>query len=155
MTLGVVAACTSDGARASRRQTRPNVCDDGRISRSDVTGILGSPITGAKAMSGDPASCEFITATSANIAISVRPGMGNVTVGRWLEGRMPLEAIPVDGVGERAVWQSQLHEMIAEQNDVLCDVTVIGPAPELDAPLSAALPIRVGEICTKVFATLR
>jgi hypothetical protein len=107
-------------------------------------------------MIGDPASCEFVTAGSANISVSVRTGLGRVTVKRWMDGRMPLEATPIDGVGDGAVWVPQLNEVIAESNDELCDIAVIGPAPGVgDGMLGDSLRKRIGALCNKVFAMRR
>jgi hypothetical protein len=71
-------------------------------------------------------------------------------VNTWASGKMPVSASPLAGVGEHAVWQSTLHEVIAEKDDMLCDIGVAGPP----AAVAGATPAKVGALCAKIFASL-
>jgi hypothetical protein len=124
-----------------------NACDRHILTAADVTGILNAPITETKAIPGDPQSCKFATAGFTSITVTVRPGAGNTTVDTWLAGRMPLTAVPLAGVGERAAWVTDLTEVVATKANLLCDIQVQvggGSKPELQAA--------AGALCNKVFA---
>jgi hypothetical protein len=61
---------------------------------------------------------------------------------------MNIPATPLEGVGDRAVWQDMLHEVIATKNNVLCDVSVMGP-PGTAAPDAKK---RLGDLCNAIFS---
>ena len=121
------------------------------ITVKDVTGILIEPITGTQHVSGDSQSCEYSTGGFPAITISVRPGLGQSTLDAWIAGRMPLKASPISGVGDAAVWQASLHEVIAQQRNILCDIQVRGGAGDIAIPM-AALPAALGALCNRIFA---
>ena len=164
--LSLWAACAKKSTRAGEPRSSEgdpphaasalgNACERGTLSRDDFEGILREPITGSRAIPGDAQSCAFMTSGMAHIEVTVRPSLGRATVQSWIDGRMPLESTPLRGVGERAAWQPDLHEVIAEKDDVLCDIAVVGLEPELDATSRDSLPHRVGALCNKVFASIR
>jgi hypothetical protein len=126
-------------------------CGTQPITLNDVTGILTAPITGTKHVSGDSQSCEYSTGSFPAITISVRPGLGQSTVDAWIAGRMPLKASPISGVGDAAVWQASLHEVIAQKRNILCDIQVRGAAGDIALPI-AALPGALGALCNRIFA---
>ena len=128
-----------------------NICDRKILTAADVTGILGDSITGTRAVPGDAQSCEFVTSSFPGITVSVRPGVGRETVEAWSSGKMPLGATPLAGIGETAVWQPDLHEIIAQKNNVLCDIGARGLARDLAAAPEAAQK-RIGSLCNKIFA---
>jgi hypothetical protein len=128
-----------------------SVCDRHILNPEDVAGILSAPITGARPLPGDVQSCEFTTATFPAIIVSVRPGLGRTTVDAWATGKMPLESSPLTGVGDAAVWQETLHEVIAQKNAILCDIQVRGGGSDL-ALNAKGLPTAVGALCNKIFA---
>ena len=128
-----------------------NVCDRRLLTAADVAGILGDSITGTRAVAGDVQSCEFVTSSFPGITVSVRPGMGRETVEAWSTGKMPLSSTPLEGIGETAVWQPDLHEVIAQKNDLLCDIEARGVAREL-AAAPEAVQKRIGALCNKIFA---
>ncbi len=64
---------------------------------------------------------------------------------------MPLSATPLAGVGDQAVWQATLHELIAQKNDLLCDIEVRGAQGDI-AATADALPLLLGALCNKAFA---
>jgi hypothetical protein len=66
-------------------------------------------------------------------------------------GKMPLQSSPLPGVGEAAVWQDSLHEVIAQKNALLCDIQVRGGGSDL-AISSSALPAALGVLCNRIFA---
>ncbi|MEP6549130.1 MAG: hypothetical protein ABJD53_16855 [Gammaproteobacteria bacterium] len=117
----------------------------------DVAGLLNAPITATRRVSGDAQSCEFLTAGFPAITVSVRPGLGQSTVEAWTSGKMPLKVSPLTGIGDAAVWQESLHELIAEKNGLLCDIQVRGSADDL-ALGTQTLPDALGALCNKIFA---
>jgi hypothetical protein len=128
-----------------------SVCDRHILNPEDVAGILSAPITGTQPLPGDAQSCEFTTASFPVIIVSVRPGLGRTTVDAWSTGKMPLDSSPLTGVGDAAVWQETLHEVIAQKNAILCDIQVRGGGSDL-ALNAKGLPTAVGALCNKIFA---
>jgi hypothetical protein len=78
----------------------------------------------------------------------VRPGLGNLTVSGWEKGQMNLPVTPFAGVGDRAVWQDALNEVIATKDDVLCDILVMGPP----GTAAAGAQKRLGDVCNTIFS---
>lgn len=145
----VVLSCLSgDSAPRARAATSP--CERGLLTAHDVAGILRARITGIALISGDPESCAFVTAARPQIEITLRPSKGRATVRAWVGGAMPLEATPLYDVGDRAAWQRDLHEVIAERNDVLCDISVLGTEGDFTDPSEDVLEDRIGNLCNKL-----
>jgi hypothetical protein len=145
--LGVVlASCSARGSRTGR-----DGCAAIRISAGDVASSVGWAVTASHAVPGDSQSCEFGNGAR-HVQVSVRPTLGRVTVESWIAGRMPLRASAFPGAGDAAIWQPDLHELIAEQNDVLCDVSVSGGAIDTTHAASIDLARRLANLCNKVFA---
>lgn len=138
-------------AVASGAAAAGSVCDRHILKSEDVAGLLSAPITGSQPLPGDVQSCEFTTASFPAVTVSVRPGIGRTTVQAWAAGRMPMESRPLPGVGDSAVWQDSLHEVIAQKNALLCDIQVRAGASDL-AISSSALPAALGILCNKIFA---
>jgi hypothetical protein len=128
-----------------------SVCDRRVLNPQDVAGILSAPIAGTQPLPGDAQSCEFTTAGFPAITVSVRPGLGRATVEAWEAGKMPLASSPLTGVGEAAVWQEALHEVIAQKNALLCDIQVRAGGGDL-VITSSALPAALGALCNRIFA---
>ena len=63
---------------------------------------------------------------------------------------MPLP-VRRQGVGDAAVWQDTLHEVIAQKNDLLCDIQLRGSSGDL-AIAANALPASWGRLCNRIFA---
>ncbi len=158
--LGV--RCTGTNASGSGRapagSTAANVppgnaCDRHLVTPEDVAGILRDPIATMKSLAsdGDPQTCSFETSGFATVNITLRPGLGDVTVDAWISGRMPLHAESLTGIGDRAAWCPDLHEVIATKHNLLCDVAVGGPPDAMAA--NDEVKRRLGELCNKVFAT--
>lgn len=145
----VVLSCLS-GDSAPRAHVPGSPCERGLLSARDVVGILRAPITGIALISGDPESCAFVTASRPQIEITLRPSRGKATVRAWVSGTMPLEARPLYDVGDRAAWQRDLHEVIAERNDVLCDISVLGTEGDFTDPSDDVLEDRIGNLCKKL-----
>ena len=122
-----------------------------RISAGDVASSVGWPVTASHAVPGDSQSCEF-GGGGRHVQVSVRPTLGRVTVESWLAGHMPLHATTITGAGEAAVWQPDLRELIAEQGDVLCDVSMSGGAIDTTHSASIELARRLANLCNKIFA---
>ena len=153
----VVTACgASDRTPSASGGTRQapaaaqagNPCERKLVGEADVAGIMTSPVVKMEALDGDPQSCVFSTALQSHITVMVRPGLGNVTVSAWEKGQMNVPATPMAGVGDRAVWQDMLNEVIATKNNVLCDISVMGP-PGTAAPDAQT---RLGKLCNTIFA---
>jgi hypothetical protein len=156
--LCLLAACSKTPAPGSASSTsaRPtgNACDRKILTADDVTGIVGPPITGTSPLQGDPQTCYFDTATSESkggprIMISLRPGLGKVSVESWKAGKMNIPATVLGGVGDSAVWVEGTHEVDAQKNDLLCVVEAGGSA------LSAVdLQKKLGGLCNTIFARI-
>jgi len=123
----------------------------GTLKIEDVAGLLTVPITATRPVSGDAQSCEFLTAGFPAITVSVRPGLGSTTVDAWLNGKMPLKVSALAGIGDAAVWQETLHELISQKNGLLCDIQVRGSADDIALELQT-LPSALGALCNKIFA---
>lgn len=131
--------------------TPPSPCDALVLKSADMSGLLNAPITHATALAGDGQSCAFLTTGFAGLTVSVRPGLGRASLDAWSTGRMPLAVRPQPGVGDAAVWQDTLHEMIAQKDDLLCDIQVRGSGEDI-AIAGDALPQALGELCNRIFA---
>jgi hypothetical protein len=127
------------------------VCDSHSLKPEDLAGILSAPITGTEPVPGDTQSCEFTTAGFPAITISIRPGLGRSTVDAWETGKMPLASSPLPGIGDAAVWQGELREVIAQKNALLCDIQVRASGGDL-ALTSSALPSALGGLCNRICA---
>ncbi len=156
----VVAACGASGQRqspsgghrgaASGTSSGPagNPCERKLVGQADVAGIMTAPVVKVEPLEGDPQSCIFSTGTGGTITVMVRPGLGNVSVSSWEKGQMNVPAAPMAGIGDRAVWQDTMHEVIATKNDVLCDVSVMGPP----GTAAAGAQKRLGDLCNTIFS---
>jgi hypothetical protein len=166
-TIAALAAACSSGASASNQASQaastpgnqqklgqitsnkplpPTVCERKIITTDDISSLLPSPIT-PRPLSGDPQSCVFDGGNFTKITISVRPGLGDVSVNAWATGQMPIPGVTVNGIGDRAVWQDMLRELIATRHNVLCDIGstgVPGTAAELQKTFAA--------LCNKIWA---
>ena len=107
--------------RGAAALNRPNVCESKVVAPDDLASVLSGTIT-AKTVPGDPQTCEFSADGYSSVSVTVRPGLGDVTVSEWTGGKMPADAGTINGVGDRAAWQRTLHELIATKHNVLCDI---------------------------------
>lgn len=130
---------------------RGSICDRGVFTRGDLYGILRGPIEAARPVPGDRESCAFTTTGHSRFEIRLRRSGGKATVERWIGGAMALEAVPVRGVGDLAAWQRDLHEVIAEKDDALCDISVMGTEGDFVDTSEFVLEDRIGNLCNKVF----
>jgi len=144
-TLG---ACNGNGMRA-----RQSSCATIRLTPGEVTSVVGWPFTGSHGIPGDSESCEF-HGGARRLQVSVRPTLGRLTVQSWIEGHMPLHATAFAGVGDAAIWQPDLHELIAEESDVLCDASVTGSAVDTGPASSRDIARRLANLCRKLFAIM-
>ena len=96
-----------------------SACQRVALKTVDLTGILRAPITRASAVPGDVQSCSYLTEGFAAITVSVRPGVGESTLDAWAHGKMPFEVRPISGVGDSALWQAALNELIARKGGLL------------------------------------
>jgi len=112
-------ACSKSASQATGGNAAPvaagNACDRKLLSAADVAGILHEPITGTTPLKGDPQTCYFVTATTESqggpeIEVSLRPGLGRVTLKAWLDGTMGTTPSKIGGVGDDAIWVSELSE---------------------------------------------
>ena len=148
---------TSSGVSAQSNQQKvgqltptkplpPTVCERKVVTADDLSSLLPAPIS-TKALPGDPQSCVFEGEGGAHITISVRAGLGDVSVNAWTTGNVPVPAVPVSGVGDRAVWQDTMRELIATKHNVLCDISATGAkGSEADAQKAFAV------LCGKIWA---
>lgn len=154
--LGVLlglGACGRPNPPVAAAPDPPTLCARHALSRDELSGILASPLVAEQAVPGDPQSCRYSTAGFPGITVSARAGAGRATLDAWRQGRVPLAATPVAGLGEGALWQESLRELIAEDHDLLCDVQIAGTAADL-AVAPAALPERLAQVCRTLFSRL-
>jgi hypothetical protein len=115
------AVCLSIAGCAKAPSAAPPVlapispCETLVLKATDLGGLLHAPITHATELAGDGQSCAFLTAGFSAITVSVRPGLGKASLEAWSTGKMPLPVRPLDGIGDAAVWQETLHEVIAQK----------------------------------------
>jgi hypothetical protein len=119
-------------------------CGGQRIVAADVQPLLSGQITSVKPAPSDPDSCVFATAGFSSITITVRPSGGKETLESWHKGPVT----PVPGVGDDAVWEPDLKEIVASHGDTLCTVTAMGPE------VTPATAETEGAVCSEVFAGL-
>jgi hypothetical protein len=148
-----VDGCAKTGAiqaPAALRQAA-SACDARMLDLAELAGILSAPLIDRKALPGDAQTCQFLTGGFPAITVSVRPNVGHATIEAWYSGRMPFPVAPLSGVGEQAVWQDTLHEVIAQKHDLLCDIEIRGGAGDIAAGVDV-LPAVLGALCNKLFA---
>jgi hypothetical protein len=146
-----LAGCSKAPSAAAPVVAPTSPCETLVLKASDLGGLLHAPITHATALAGDGQSCAFLTTGFSAITVSVRPGLGKASLDAWSTGKMPLPVRPLGGVGDAAVWQDALHEVIAQKNDVLCDIQVRGGNDDIAVPADA-LPAKLGAMCNRIFA---
>jgi hypothetical protein len=129
----------------------PTACQRLPVSRADVNGLLAAPVTDLALVPGDVQTCEYTTEGFPAVIVSVRPDVGQMTVDNWAQGRMALKVVPLDGVGDGAVWQSALREVIAYKKTLLCDIQVRAGDGDL-APGNNEIEKSMGALCNKIFA---
>lgn len=157
LSLPLFAACLSLAGCAKAPSAPPPVlapisaCETLVLKAADLGGFLHAPITHATALAGDGQSCAFLTTGFSAITVSVRPGLGKASLDAWSTGKMPLPVRPLSGVGDAAVWQDTLHEVIAQKNDLLCDIQLRGGNDDIAVPADA-LPEKLGALCNRIFA---
>jgi hypothetical protein len=157
LSLALFAACLSAAGCSKVPSAAPpaaapiSPCDSLVLKAADLGGLLHAPITHVTALAGDGQSCAFLTTGFSAVTVSVRPGLGKASLEAWSTGKMPLPVRPLDGVGDAAVWQDTLHEVIAQKNDVLCDIQVRGGNDDI-AAAADALPGKLGTLCNRIFA---
>jgi hypothetical protein len=144
-------ATATAAASAGGSAPSGNACDRKWITQADVDGILSDPISSVTPLSGDAQSCVFNTARFVTLTVTTRPGLGKTTVDTWASGKMPVSATSLSGVGDQAVWQDTLREVIAEKNNLLCDIAISGP-PGASKLATADLQKRLGGLCNKILA---
>ena len=140
----VAAAANVAGAANVATSGGASACERHLIDQADVQPLLTGPITSVKPLESDPESCMFSTAGFSSITITVRPGQGKQTLESWHHGPVT----PLRGVGDDAVWEADLKEVVAAKGDTLCTVTAMGPQ------VTPATAQSEGALCNKVFAGL-
>ena len=121
-------------------------CDRKLVTQADIAGLMTEPIANEKSLPGDPNSCVFTTTGFSSVTVSLRPGLGKMSIDLISSGKTNQTVTPLPGVGDRAVWDATLKEVDADKNNNLCVVSAIGPAS------GNATSDKVGAICTKIFA---
>jgi hypothetical protein len=124
----------------------PSVCDSKIVAPDDLASVLRGTIT-AKTLAGDPQTCKFSAEALSSVSVTVRPGLGDVTVSDWTGGKAAIDAAIIDGIGDRAVWESTLHELIATRHNVLCDIGSQGATGS-----QADLQKTFAQLCDKIWA---
>jgi hypothetical protein len=146
-----LAGCSKMPSAAAPVVAPISPCETLVLKAADLGGLLHAPITHATALAGDGQSCAFLSTGFSAITVSVRPGLGKASLDAWSSGKMPLPVRPLNGVGDGAVWQDTLHEVIAQKNDLLCDIQLRGGSEDI-AVAADALPEKLGALCNRIFA---
>ncbi|MGH8040795.1 MAG: hypothetical protein ACREPN_01990 [Rudaea sp.] len=159
--IGACSKSASNAAANASAAAKPgNVCDLKLLTPADFTGILNAPVIGTKPLQGDPQTCYFVTSNgdhgSGEMRVTLRPGLGVVTIATFTSGKMDAYAnwAPLAGVGDGAVWKPDLHEVSAQKNNVLCEIAP-SPMSMSDAFAhagEAAQQKRLGALCNKIFS---
>jgi hypothetical protein len=137
---------TASATPAATSAPAGTACDRKLIVQADVAPLFDEAIASEKTIPGDAQSCEFTTTNFSSVQIAVRPGLGDVSVAQVKSGKTNQTVTPLAGVGETAVWDPTLKEVDATKNNVLCEISVIGPATK------NATADKVGALCNKIFA---
>lgn len=145
---------TAPGSTSGSATVAPgNVCDRKLLVAADVAGILSEPVTGTKPLKGDPDTCYFITATDEQggpeLGVTLRATSGRAAIKSWLDGRMGADAVPVSGIGESAVWVSELSELNAQKDDRLCVIALGGSAM---IQRREDFQKKAGDLCNRILA---
>ena len=128
----VLGACSKSATQANGVNAAAvapgNACDRKLLSVSDVGGILQEPIIGTAPLKGDPQTCYFVTSTTESeggpeIMVSLRPGLGRVTLKTWIDGKMGTTATKIGGVGDDAI-DTTSSGMVFELVEVLPEGSV-------------------------------
>jgi hypothetical protein len=141
------AAGSSGSAATAAPISKVNACDGQLITRAEAADIVGAPIADIKPLDGDPQTCEFEAPGWLSLSVTLRPGLGDVTVQTWLSGKMPVGATPLSGVGDQAGWVAELREVVATKNNLLCDISAAANRGPIDAAQK-----KVAALCNKIFA---
>lgn len=121
-----------------------NACDRKLLTLADVSEIVKGTVTVAP-LPGDPQSCLFKSNEDTfDLTVSLRPGLGDITVKTVLAGGENVSATPLSGVGDKAAWTPSLNEINATKDNLLCDIQAPGN--------SNATPQTLGALCDKIFA---
>lgn len=143
---GNTASASPQATPAAATVPAGNPCDRKLITQADVAPLLDEAIASEKAL--DPQTCRFVTAGFSSVNISLRPGLGDVSVDQIKSGATNQTVTPLAGVGERAVWDPTLKQVSATKNNVLCEIGAMGPAT------TKATSDKVGALCNKIFAAM-
>ena len=149
-------APASSGEPAAAPRISGNVCDLKLLTAADLVGVLDKPVTATKPLAGDAQTCIFTTGAepgAPQLSVGLRGGLGRATITSYTSGHMDAYSKwePLAGVGDGAVWVPQLHEVMAQQDDVLCDVRPDGLSVALG---NAAAAQKLGALCSTIFARL-
>jgi hypothetical protein len=159
-----MAACSSHGSssssaarsRASAVATASlgSACKQRLLSAADVAGVLHAPSTAEEIPGDNGSTCRFTTADYASLSVTLRPGMGKTSLAIWKSGKMPVSGVVDPDVGDEAVWVEGLHEVVAEKNDLLCDIQVSGLLRNAPGASLADQRRAVGALCNRIFAAV-
>lgn len=149
-------ALASSGKPAAAPTISGNVCDLKLLTASDLVGVLDKPVTGTKPLKGDAQTCFFTTGDdpgAPQLSVGLRAGLGRTSIASFTSGHMDQYSKweLLAGVGDGAVWLPQLHEVQAQQDDVLCDIEPDGLSVTLG---NAAAQERLGALCNTIFTRL-
>jgi len=154
-TPGTATAATGKPSAATPKISG-NVCDLKLLSAADLVGVLDQPVNGTKSLPGDAQTCIFTSGTepgAPQLSVSLRAGLGRATIASFTSGHMDEYSKwqTLAGVGDGAVWLPQLHEVQAQQDDVLCNVH-----PDVASAALGHPPVqqKLGALCNTIFTRL-
>jgi hypothetical protein len=128
-----------------------NACDRKLLTLDDASAVLADPATSAVAIPGDAQSCT-LGGSGSGLTVPSRAGLGRTTLAVWKSGKMPISGTPLSGVGDEAVWVESLHEVVAQKNNLLCDIALSGPPWGLKKGSTAEHQAAIGKLCNKIFS---
>jgi hypothetical protein len=149
-------APAASGEPAAAPKISGNVCDLKFLAAADIAGVLDKPVSSTKPLAGDAQTCIFTTGAepgAPQLSVGLRAGLGRASIAAYTSGHMDAYSKweSLAGVGDGAVWVPQLHEVVAQQDDVLCDIQPDGLNVALG---SSAAQQKLGALCNTIFARL-
>lgn len=133
-------------------------CDRKLLTAQDLDGIFSDPLTPTRGLKGDPQTCYMVPASQTpggpQLMTSLRPGYGLATLGSFSSGMMKDYATwkPLGGVGDEAIWRTDMVEITARKDDLLCEISVGSASPGFYAAAEEIRQKKLGALCNKIFA---
>jgi hypothetical protein len=131
----------------------PNVCVAKDLQPADMADILTLPVVKVSTPETNAEQCKF--ETSQNTAwVSVTLRKGDEVDPFWnMIAKSGVNALPLPGVGEKALRTSDGTGVFARKGDLMCQVDSAGTDSGVIKAKGEELAKKLGALCNKVFAT--